>query len=236
MTDDKLDKMNISIGKRIRTYLIFYTLLIVVFLWGKNLIGLLNRQDIDLKDSEIISKVVVTIFTFLGNSIMVILNLGRDIDLHNFIDKSFFKVREKTGNIICEKMKETIRELVQRDVILNDSNKDDLFSIFYHFVNDQPVLRSLAFTYWEQYFVNIYMVVISVCYSFFSIIVIVLRYKTDEFSLIPAIFIIIGIVIALYTKYGLLPKIYNLPNKNISQIINSSKVEFIRLVNQKFPI
>jgi hypothetical protein len=106
--------------------------------------------------------------------------------------------------------------------------------LFYHFVNEQEKLRALAFTYWEQYFVNIYILAFGALCFLISAVCALLRWKLDFIAFAPLIFLFVVSIVAVSTRYSLIPKIYDLPIQQIQEICNSHTEEFKEQVKARF--
>src|SRR6266852_5796787 len=105
MSEEKTSQMSQNIGKRIRYYVIFFVILILFLIWGNSIVRLLTRSISGTKDeSELAQKIVASVITGIGALALILINLGRDIDLHNFIDQKLFKVRKTTDEIIHQNM------------------------------------------------------------------------------------------------------------------------------------
>ena len=235
MADEKTSAMNINIGKRVRNYVLFFALLILFLIWGNDVIALITTSITGSKDaSELAQKVVASVITAIGGAAAIILNLGRDIDLHNLLDKAFFHVRERTRTIIHEKMIEAAQAVGATGWENMKSREKEVSYLFYHFVNEQKALRDLAFTYWEQYFVNIYIMCFGGVGLLLSTVVVLFRWRLDVTAVSPAVFLIILLSVGLTTRSSLVRKIYNLPVQQIEEIRTSKARELKREVETRF--
>lgn len=219
MSDEKTSQMNVNIGKRVRNYAIVFVILILFLIWGNDIASLLAKSLSTQKDeSEAAQKIIASIITAIGGLVAIVLNLGRDIDLHNFIDRKVFGVRHKTGDIIHNKMIEAAQRVGAPSWRNMQGKRKEVSYLFYHFVNDQEVLRDLAFTYWEQYFVNIYVF----CFAFTGFVIsstlVLLRWRFDLAIAAPISFLLILVAIGLSTRSSLVRKIYDLPVQQIEEI------------------
>lgn len=236
MSEEKTSKMGVSIGKRVRNYLIFFAILILIQIWGEEFVRLVTDSLFDKDSSEILKKVISSILTIIGAIALIILNFGREIDLHNLLDKKLFHVREKTGEIIRREMIKAAAS-ANADGYKNMSKADkkkDVIYLFYHFVNEQDVLRGLAFTYWEQYFVNLYIVVFGTLGFICSLVIVLLRWKLDFTSFIPLTFLCVGLAVGLQTRSSLVRKIYDLPKQQIEEIKSSKSSELKKEIKARF--
>lgn len=237
MSEEKTSQMNINIGKRVRCYLIFFAILILFLIWSKELVGLLRTTvDGDQDKSEMVKNLISTIVTLIGAIALLLLNFGRDIDLHNWLDRKIFHMRSKTEEIICEQMIKAAQSVgaTGRENMNKNDRKKDVMYLFYHFVNEQVVLRDLAFTYWEQYFVNIYIIVFGTLGFICSSIIVMIQHKWQFTCLIPLVFVFIMLAIGLRTKYSLVKRIYGLPEQQIEEIRSSKAEELKREVEARF--
>jgi hypothetical protein len=228
-------KMSANIGKRVRSYMVFFIILILLLIWGNTIVGLVTATISGKNDqAELAQKVIASVITAIGGLALIVINLGRDINLHNIVDKVFFKVRRKTDEIIRAEMVNAA-EAVQANGVWNMKNKPaEVSRLFYHFANQQEALRNLAFTYWEQYFVNIYVL----CFAFtgfvISAIIVFLRHKFDFTVLSPVVFAAILIAVGLSTRYSLLKRIYDLPVQQVDEIKSSNAAELKAQVQSRF--
>lgn len=236
MSDEKTYQMNVNIGKRVRHYLIFFVVLILLLIWREELVELVTTIiSGDRETAEISKEIIKSIIIFIGGVILIILNLGRDIDLHNLIDRKIFHVRKKAGEIIHDYMIEAATSVnAVNDIGFENmkNKKKEVMYLFYHFVNEQEVLRDLAFTYWEQYFVNIYIIVFSIIGFVISSILIIIKGEFD--LIIPITFAAFAFLVYLRTRFSLLKKIYDLPRQQIEEIKTSQSSELKQEVEKRF--
>lgn len=227
--------MNINIGKRVRTYLIFFGSLILLMIWGGEISALIRAiLTGDKEASDISRKVISSIVTAVGAVALIILNLGRDLDLHNWLDSKIFHVREKTGKIIHQHMIKAAESVNAVGYQNMGEKKKQVMYLFYHFANEQPVLRDLAFTYWEQYFVNIYIIVLSSLAFMGSSGIVAFQRKIEITSFIPLMFVVIGLAVGFRTRYSLVKKIYNLPKQQVEEMRSSKQNELKTEVKARF--
>jgi len=235
MADEKASQMSENVGKRVRYYVIFFVIVILFLIWGDTTVRLLTRSISGTKDeSELAQKIVASIITAIGGLALVLINLGRDIDLHNFIDRAFFKVRRKTDEVIREKMIEAAQSVGAAGWRNMQGNKKEVQYLFYHFANEQAELRSLAFTYWEQYFVNIYVICFASVGFLISTLIALFRWRLDFTIVSPVLFVVILASIGLSTKYSLVKKIQDLPIQQIEEIRSSKADELNAEVQKRF--
>lgn len=163
----------------------------------------------------------------------MIISMTRDFDLHNKIDKTIFKTRKKVGGVISSKIIEEAEIHASEIAKTIDPHDPQVMKLFYHFVNRQEELRGLAFTYWEDYFVNITKLV--------SIAIITLF--TVAYGLINDMNVIIEIAmiaeLLLFLVYfiansGLRKKILELPIIQIDEFLSSHTEEFIDQLRVRF--
>ena len=235
MSDEKTSQLNINIGKRVRYYVIYFVIVILFLIWGNDIINLITASlAIDSQKSGWAQQLIASLITALGAGALLILNLGRDIDLHNNIDKAFFHVRHNTGTIIQREMKNAAQRVGANGWRKMENNQPEVMRLFYHFVNNQEVLRSLAFTYWEQYFVNIYIIFFGTIGFLISLVVVLIRWRLDVITFAPLVFLLIVGLVAASTRYSLIPKMYSLPIQQIEDIYNSNSDEFKKQVEARF--
>jgi hypothetical protein len=235
MSDEKAYIMTENIGKRVRCYIIFFVILILFLIWGDSIIALITQSISGGKDeSELARKIIASVITGIGALALIFINLGRDINLHNFIDGAFFKVRKRTDQIIHERMIEAARAVGARGWQNMEAQPKEVGYLFYHFVNEQTVLRSLAFTYWEQYFVNIYVI----CFAFVGFVIssfIALAGWRFDFTVFSSFaFLVVLIGVGLSTRLSLIKKIYDLPNQQIEEIRSTKLTELKDEVEKRF--
>lgn len=235
MTEERTSKMNINIGKRVRNYLIFFAILILLEIWAEDLTALIRASlAADEEISKISNKIISSILTAIGAIALIILNFGRDIDLHNLLDSKLFHVREKTGKIIQQYMLNAAQSVNAVGYQNMANKKKEVVYLFYHFANEQTVLRDLAFTYWEQYFVNIYIIVFSSFAFICSLTIMIFQWKFEVTSLIPLVFLLIALAVGLRTRYSLVKKIYDLPKQQIEEVRSSKSDELKSEVQARF--
>jgi hypothetical protein len=235
MSDEKTSQMNINIGKRVRNYVLFFVVLILFLIWGNDIASLLAISlSTDKDKSEAAQKIIASIITAIGGVAVLLLNLGRDIDLHNLIDKTIFRVRHKTGDIIHNKMIEAAQRVGATSWRNMQDKRREVSYLFYHFVNNQVVLRDLAFTYWEQYFVNIYVI----CFAFLGFIIsstfVLLRWRLDLALVAPIAFLLILLAVGITTWKSLVRKICDLPIQQIEEIRTGHADELRDEVEKRF--
>src|SRR5712692_3229075 len=114
------------------------------------------------------------------------------------------------------------------------NKKKEVQYLFYHFANEQDALRSLAFTYWEQYFVNIYVICFALLGFVTSVLLALLRWKLDFTIFSTVVFLVILAAVALSTRYSLVKKLYDLPIQQIEEIRSSKGDELKAEVRQRF--
>jgi hypothetical protein len=235
MAKEKSYEMNENIAKRVKPYLILYIIIILVLIWGDELYKTVMQSITITKESFDLSKeFTLTIWMIVVTIAMMLMNFGRDIQFHGFIDNKIFKVRMKTGKIIEENMIKAGKSVGARCANQMVGNWKETQNIFYHFVNDQTVLRDLSFTYWEQYFINIYVVFFGVISLIGSIVYLLVRHKFDFMIFIPTIILIIVIAFLLSTKFSLVKKIYALPEQQIEEIKVTKGEELKNEIEKRF--
>jgi hypothetical protein len=234
MSEEKARSMGENIGKRVRNYLIFFVLLIIVVIWGDVIIKLINIGLTGSEKYDFIKNITSSIIALVIGAVIIFLNIGRDIDLHNLLDNIFFHVREKTDKIIIEGLYNKAREKNCTGFENMKNKPKELFGLFYQFVNKQEELRSLAFTYWEQYFVNLYVITFSIIGLVISIFIILLRGNFDITLFTPIVFILLFLSFYFRTFYSLVPKIYALPLQQIDEIISKQCDEFRLSIKERF--
>ena len=104
--------MNVNIGKRVRGYILFFAVLLLILIWSNDIVSLiLTSFSLDKVKSEAAQKIIYSVITAIGALAVLLLNLGRDIDLHNLLDRAIFKVRNKTDIIIHTRMIEAAQSV-----------------------------------------------------------------------------------------------------------------------------
>jgi hypothetical protein len=235
MSEEKASQLSINIGKRVRYYAVYFTIIILFVIWGDNILTLITSTiSSDPQKSEWAQKLIASLVTALGAGAFLVMNLGRDIDLHNLIDKWLFHVRHNTNPIIINEMIKSAQKINADGCKNMENNLPEVRRLFYHFVNEQEKLRALAFTYWEQYFVNIYILSFGALCFLVSMVCVLLRWKFDIMVCVPLIFLLIISVVAISTRYSLIPKIYELPLQQIEEIHSSHPDEFKKQVQARF--
>jgi len=235
MPEEQASQMGVGIGKRVRNYLVFFTGLVLILIWGNDILALVVKSVVGSKDeAELAYKVITSAITAIAGLAAMLLNIGRDINLHNILDDAIYHVRARTGAIIHTGMTDAARKAGAEGWQNMSGKKKEVMFLFYHFANEQTVLRDLAFTYWEQYFVNVYVISFGALGFVLSSIVVGLRGKLDVPAMIPLVFLFIAAVVGLSTKFSLIPKIYNLPVQQIEEITSSRADELRSEVKARF--
>jgi hypothetical protein len=232
---EKTSTMSLNIGKRVRYYIVLFTIVIVCIIWGNEIWKFITTSlETDPREFDLLQKIGATFVTVVGGAVLVFLNFGRDINLHNLIDTVFFHVRDNTNRIIQQEMIDRVKRYEMDEWEKMKDNQEEVTRLFYHFVNEQEALRSLAFTYWEQYFVNIYIIFFGTISFIVSLILVIMRWKFDWITFSPLIFLFIISVVALSTYYSLKPKLYALPVQQTAEFCSSHSDEFRQQVKARF--
>ncbi len=235
MSTDRASQLNINVGKRVRYYIIYFSILVLLLIWGNDIFILITSSlATDPQKSEWAQKLIASLITALGAGAFLIVNLGRDINLHSLIDNSFFHVRHNTNIIIQREMINCAQEINAPGWKKMSRNPTEVRRLFYHFANQQETLRALAFTYWEQYFVNIYIIFFGTLFFLISLIWSLLRWEFDTLAFAPLVFLFIVTIVGVSTRYTLLPKIYDLPVQQIREIFSSNSSELKKQVKTRF--
>jgi hypothetical protein len=234
MAAEKTQEMNEHIAQRVRGYVISYSAIFVLLLWGNRLLAaalnvLKNRDQSDLAKTLAAPAVAA-----LGGVVIFLLNLGRDWDLHNVLDSRLFGVRRETDQRIQTAMVEAARGVNAAGSDRMERDPRKVLHLFYHFVNDQEPLRSLAFTYWEQYFVNLYTSVLCGIGLAGSVTISVVRWHGWSGPVASATFLVLGATTLLRTFRSLVGKIYDLPVQQVDEIRHSKLEEFKLEVERRF--
>jgi hypothetical protein len=163
MSNDLSYLMAENIQKRIKTNLILFFILVLIGIWAEPIIAYI-MGDISYTKENISNKsyIIKTFYTGIGYIVIFVLNLFRDINLHVLLDAKVLGIRKITGNIIINEMLKASKKVKAKNYNSMITNKEKVMYIFYHFINNQVTLRQLAFTYWEQYYVNIYTISIGI--------------------------------------------------------------------------
>lgn len=87
------------------------------------------------------------------------------LDIHNWLDKTFFKERKKVDNYIRKRITTPCEEMAcpRNAKGIQKDEEDKLMSLFYTFIPENDTERERAFAYWGEYF-------ITVNFSFLSIL------------------------------------------------------------------
>jgi ABC-type siderophore export system fused ATPase/permease subunit len=234
MSPEPTSEMNANIVKRVRNYLILFVSLTLLNIWGDKIVEIIMKNIDDKDKAELTNLIVKSIIAILTGLIMFLLTLGRDLDLHNIIDKLVFRVRKRTDEIILREMIKSGETVEARNVANMNGKDKEVIYLFYHFINKQDVLKALAFTYWENYFVNIYIGLFSAIFFIITTIISLIRWKLDIFAAFPLFFLFLLIVIFLSTKYSLLKKIYDLPIQPIKEILSNEANELRKQIETRF--
>jgi ABC-type microcin C transport system permease subunit YejB len=111
---------------------------------------------------------------------------------------------------------------------------EEVLKLFYHFVNRQDVLRGLAFTYWEQYFVNLYQFVIFATGFLVSLVFAINRGHWDWIVVFPTLFALLTLGYGLSTHFWLRKKLFDLPVQQIAEVKASSWDELKTQLKARF--
>jgi len=233
MAAEKTQEMNEHITRRVRLYVIVYAALLILLLWGNELFTAAQRLK-DKEQIEFAKTLVEPAVAAVGAIVLVLLSLGRDWDLHNVLDRWIFGIRDKTDQVIQHEMIGAARDVGAPGWDRMGSDPRGVRYLFYHFVNEQETLRALAFTYWEQYFVNLYNIVLCGLGLAISVTVAVVRgYGWLGFAA-PAIFLFVGAFALLSTLRSLAHKICDLPVQQVAEIRYSKQDEFVQEIERRF--
>ena len=233
MAAEKTLEMNEHIMRRVRLYVIVYAATLVLLLWGRDLLTAAQRLK-DREQIDVAKSLAGPVVTALGAIVLVLLNLGRDWDLHNLLDRWIFGIRDKTDRVIQTQMIGAAQDVGAPALQRMESDPKGVRYVFYHFVNEQETLRALAFTYWEQYFVNLYNIVLCGLGLVISATVAVARQFSWLGFAAPTIFLLVGAFTLLSTFRSLAHKIYDLPVQQVAEIRHSKQDEFVQEIECRF--
>lgn len=233
--NDRQGGMGVNINGRVRVYIILYAVIIMFTIWVSefnSLIAIILGSD--PQKAEWGQKLLASLVTAISAGALFSISFGRDIDLHNVIDRSFFHVRTKTGAIIRHEMIAAAQRVGAAGWKNMQNNPKEVMYVFYHFVNQQDRLRAIAFTYWEQFFVNIYVILFGLITGLITSIVTLARGGIGVELLAPLLCIFIVTVVAWSTFDGLVPKIYELPIQQVREIYVTKPDELRQEIDKRF--
>lgn len=235
MGNEKSYEMDKGIAGRVKQYMILFTALFLILLWGEEIYKLLIKSINGNKDqAELSIKIITSIIAIITAGSAMLLNIGRDIKFHYFIDDKLFRVRNKTCDIIINEIIKAGRKVGAQNVNSMIGEKEKVMHLFYHFINEQNVLRDISFTYWENYFVNIYAMFLGLIFFLGSTVYLCIRMKLDYLVFIPCIYLLIVFLIGLSTFLSLVKRIYALPVQQIEEIRTSKAMELNDEISSRF--
>lgn len=101
------------------------------------------------------------------------------LDIHNWLDKTFFKERRKVDeyirNQITSPCKETTCTRSKKGILKNEERK--LMSLFYTFIPEGDTERERAFAYWGEYFITVNLSFISILAFFAAVVAVALDFS-----------------------------------------------------------
>jgi hypothetical protein len=226
-----------EMGDRIQSHLKTFAMASVVFsllpfaiVHFKDLLNLIESGQ-DKKFAIVKDLIKDLIPAVIGAVIMVMIAFFRRLDLHNFMDRYIVRARENVGSIIQKDIVEIAKSnnVSSNKISTLESNLSVCMDIFYYFANQQTEKRKLAFSYWETYFIHLYIYLF--CYlSFLAFIItagiINAPHSVYWLELVP---VIIAIIFYFSTKSLLKNKIYDLPRGQLRDILSAQKAD---LMNQ----
>lgn len=229
-----------NVGKRVRSYVGFYLLLLLYVIWSDNITSIITKSISSREGLADAEKVATSIVTIMGALSVVITNLWRDTALHLTLDAMSFKVITKTNHIIKETLREkaVLAGVDQSQVLAATGNMRETMYLFWHFANREtgtfPALKFRANHLLEQYYVNSYGVFLGIAGMFASAVLVFARGKVDAVSIVPFFFAMIVGSLWASTKYQLIKKIYAVPVQQIAEIgLDELKDEVDRRFKEK---
>jgi len=160
--------------------------------------------------------------------------MGRNLNLHNLVDQWFFGTRTRTDEVIQNLLIKAAERIGAPKFTSMSEHPQKVRQLFYHFANEQEQLRGLAFSYWETYFASMYIGIIGLFAFLFCVIILFLRgigIFEVIITIIPALLIIF---LFLSVKYSLVPKIIQLPNDQIEEIVATNAQELADQIDTRF--
>ena len=235
MTEEKTSNMQKNIMRRVRYRLIVLGIIVITVVWWDEVIGIIKEifggDKAKLEETKNIAETVIAV---VGALALVLLSFMRDLDLHNWLDGTFFHVRKKTASIIKKNLIEAGKNIgAQNYENMKNANKK-IMNLFYYFVNQEQITRSLSFTYWEQYFVNIYIVIFTSLASITCLIIITVNGDSGSVLLVPLALALIAVLTIYRTKTSLVKRIYDLPVQQIEDIRTAKSDELRAQIDQRF--
>lgn len=235
MPEEKTSNMQKNITRRIRYYFIALGIIVITTIWWDEIFGsireILGGDKETLEETQNIAETVIAI---IGALALVLLSFMRDLDLHNWLDSTIFHVREKTGSIIEEHLIDAAKRVGAQNYDKMRGEKKKIMHLFYYFINKEEVTRSLAFTYWEQYFLNIYIVILAILSSIICFIVIIVNDDSGSVLFVPLGLVVVAILTIYRTKTSLVKRIYDLPVQQIEDIRTAKASDLRVQVDQRF--
>lgn len=144
-------KIAIATAVTLGIYLTLFLLLVSPGWWVEFLSDLPNWVDI-------IKWVIPLVFTVIAYFLVNFL------DIHNWLDKTFFKERKKVDDYIRTQLTTPCREIscgrANRGVLRVEEQR--LMNLFYTFIPADNTERERAFSYWGEYFIAVNLSTISI--------------------------------------------------------------------------
>lgn len=219
MSEEKSASMSLSIGERVRNYIFLYASIILFIVWNEEFMHMVTQSRMFEKgDLDFAQKFVVSIATVLGALSVIILNVGRDMGLHIIIDELLFHVRKKVKKIIVSYLREAAKKIAASGHENMEHNEDEVMFLFWHFINKEKALKDQAFKYWQQYYVNIYIVFFGLLSFAISTALLIERAKMDIVGVLPLFIIAIVLSVGESTRSMLLRRVYEIPIQQIREI------------------
>jgi hypothetical protein len=234
MSPEPTSEMNLNIIKRVRNYLILFVTITLLCIWGDKIIEIIMKSIDDKDKAELTKLIVDSSIAIISGIILFLLTLSRDLDLHNLFDKYIFHVRRETDKIIVNEMIKAGEQVDARNVDKMEGKDKEVIYLFYHFINNQESLKALAFTYWENYYVSIYIGTFSAVFFIVTTIISLIRWKLDVFAISPFFFLLLGLAVLLSNKHSLLKKIYDLPIQQIREIQSTDAHDLRKQIETRF--
>jgi len=145
------------------------------------------------------------------------------LDFHNVIDRNLVGKRKKVGEIIKEEVIKfaQLNNVDQTRILKLLYDCPTIMEIFYSCINLYPITRQLAFTYWERYYVSLYVFLFCIASTFgFIFIADLNELKSQFYWLLSAPLLVF--LLNLISLQSLLEKMDKLPVHQLNEVFISN--------------
>lgn len=227
MPDDSYDTMRRHIIQVSGAYLVLAIIASVVSWMGPSFSNSVAAA-IGVNVEGLVSVATLTVASLALGYVLFFINI------HNLIDRLIFRTRRAVNAFIANYLRKEVVGIVGTQVHPSDRQ---LMQLFYSFVNRDDkgwsVLRAYAFSVWEPYHIAM---------NFFGIAILglivtlgsVLHRGSDPYSIVPAAFFGVTIVVSLLVaRIQLLPKLMGIAEDQLVKMSKEEKSDFDRVVRAR---